>query len=328
PANAKFVLIDDEPAAADAIDGARHLVATDRRGSNPAGVERGHAMDPGSDVRAPNLGLGKYSWWPIAAGTDVLQYRPRVRGVHRIWLSWGTGHASHTEDAEYWLDNDGDLKTKQDQTLLARVNQKQFSDGEEAVVAKSLWSGFLNAGIHELSPTSSVVLRCGQTGTAITADVVLVTSVNAASVTEPAGDVANSTSKPLRPHLRPPVDSKHNVDSFSAVDAKFVRFTVESTNSSQPCIDELEIFSGDMNVALASHGSKATASGSLAGYELHKLEHINDGRYGNGRSWISSESGRGWVQIELPAVTKIQRIEWSRDREGGFSDRTAIGYRI
>ena len=53
------------------------------------------------------------------------------------------------------------------------------------------------------------------------------------------------------------------------------------------------------NVALASAGGRATASSTLPGHAIHKLEHINDGRYGNEWSWISNEPRRGWVQIAL-----------------------------
>tara|TARA_R110002072_G_scaffold173600_2_gene328441 strand:+ start:241028 stop:243808 length:2781 start_codon:yes stop_codon:yes gene_type:complete len=130
------------------------------------------------------------------------------------------------------------------------------------------------------------------------------------------------------PGLRDAVTAKHNVDSFEAVEAKFVRFTILKTNSSQPCIDELEVFSEKTNVALASTGAIATCSSSLPGYEIHKLEHINDGVYGNKRSWISNESGAGWVQIEFPKPTMINRVEWARDREGRYSDRVATEYRI
>jgi hypothetical protein len=58
------------------------------------------------------------------------------------------------------------------------------------------------------------------------------------------------------------------------------------------------------------------------------LEHLNDGRYGNSRSWISNEVGKGWVQIELKEPTTIDRIVWGRDREGKFTDRLAVRYRI
>lgn len=128
--------------------------------------------------------------------------------------------------------------------------------------------------------------------------------------------------------LREAVTAMHNVDSFEALKAKFVRFTILKTSSSQPCIDELEIFSGKTNVALASAGAIAACSSALPGYEIHKLKHVNDGVYGNKRSWISNESGSGWVQIEFPKPTTINRVEWARDREGRYSDRVATEYRI
>src|SRR6185436_20533406 len=71
-----------------------------------------------------------------------------------------------------------------------------------------------------------------------------------------------------------------------------------------------------------------TASGTFVGSERHKLEHINDGKYGNERSWISNEQGKGWVQIELAEKTIINHIVWARDREGVYADRLPIEYRI
>lgn len=133
---------------------------------------------------------------------------------------------------------------------------------------------------------------------------------------------------PSDPGLRDAVTAKHNVDAFAPVEAKFVRFTILKTNASQPCIDELEIFSGDTNVALASAGAVATCSSSLPGYPIHQLKHVNDGVYGNKRSWISNEAGRGWVQIEFPKTQTIDRVEWARDRESKYGDRVAIEYRI
>jgi mono/diheme cytochrome c family protein len=127
---------------------------------------------------------------------------------------------------------------------------------------------------------------------------------------------------------RPAVNFAANEDAFAPVEAKFVRFTILATTGGEPCLDELEVWAGDRNVALAAHGTRATASGSLAGYEIHKLEHLNDGRVGNGRSWISSEAGRGWVQLEFPRVERISRVVWGRDREGQFKDRLPTQYRI
>ena len=127
---------------------------------------------------------------------------------------------------------------------------------------------------------------------------------------------------------RPAVTARGNEELFEATPAKYVRFTIDETNGGEPCIDELEIFSDSINVALATTGAKPTASGTLAGYEFHKLEHLNDNRGGNSRSWISNENGKGWVQIELPKVKQISRIAWARDRDGQFGDRVATKYRI
>lgn len=127
---------------------------------------------------------------------------------------------------------------------------------------------------------------------------------------------------------RPAVEARVNEDSFPASDARFLRFTILATSGGEPCLDELEAWSGQRNVALASVGTKPSASGTLAGYEIHKLEHVNDGRPGNGRSWISSQAGQGWVQLEFPRIERVDRVVWGRDREGQFKDRVATRYRI
>ncbi len=120
------------------------------------------------------------------------------------------------------------------------------------------------------------------------------------------------------------------VERFAPTKARFLRMTIQATNSAEPCIDELEVFTSGAkpeNVALASRGTKAKASGSLPGFAIHKLEHVNDGRYGNSFSWISNEPGRGWIELELPQDFEIDRIVWSRDREPAqYKDRTATKY--
>ena len=139
----------------------------------------------------------------------------------------------------------------------------------------------------------------------------------------------------LLPDLRAPVNARLNEERFEPVKARWIRFTVRNTNNgSEPCLDELEVFSAERpgqparNVALASSGAKATSSGDYAGNPKHKLEHIHDGRYGNDRSWISNQRGRGWVMIELPRPIAIDRIVWGRDRKQGFGDRVPTRYWI
>ena len=138
----------------------------------------------------------------------------------------------------------------------------------------------------------------------------------------------------LLDQLRPPVNASRNIERFRPVRARFVRFTIRNTNSSEPCLDELEIYTAAApgrparNVALASQGAKATSSGNYGPHPFHKLAHINDGRYGNSHSWISNQPGRGWVQLELPETVIIDRIEWGRDRQQKFRDRLPTRYWI
>ncbi len=130
---------------------------------------------------------------------------------------------------------------------------------------------------------------------------------------------------------RPPVNHRRNVEEFPTVEARFIRFTFQKTNGGQPCIDELEIYGPGAparNLALAENGARASASGSLDEYRIHALRHINDGIYGNAHSWICNTIRDGWVEIELPAPTPINRIIWSRDREGKYQDRMATDYRV
>lgn len=127
------------------------------------------------------------------------------------------------------------------------------------------------------------------------------------------------------PNLRDPVNATLNVENFSMIEARFVRFTIRETNSGQPCLDELMVFDPEgQNVAL---GASPTASGSLPGYPIHQLEHINDGLIGNEHSWICHKKN-GWVQLEFETPQPIERIEWARDRNGVNTDRLATDYLI
>ena len=128
---------------------------------------------------------------------------------------------------------------------------------------------------------------------------------------------------------RSPVNAKRNVDRFAPVTAKSIRFTINKTNNLEPCIDELEVFdTAGKNVALASRGTKATASGNAPVSDNHKLEHINDGQYGNAHSWMSSEIGGGWVELTFDQPRTIERVVWGRDRDEKYNDRLAIEYSI
>ncbi len=268
----------------------------------------------------PNLGES-YTYWAKRVDTDLMEWSPRVSGRYRIWLSWGTGHASHAKDASYWLDRDGDLITRSDQTLLAEVDQR-FGEGQPGETPeRSQWSGLLFAGAHALTDSSRIVLRSGETEAPVTADLLVLQREDSAPEERPS---------PAAPRLRSAVDGARNVERIPAVRARRVRFTVTRTNSVEPCIDELEIYASgtDRNVALAATGAVPRASSEYPSSDIHKIVHVNDGIHGNSRSWISNEVGGGWVEIELPETTSIDRIVWGRDRERRFADRLALGYRI
>jgi hypothetical protein len=128
---------------------------------------------------------------------------------------------------------------------------------------------------------------------------------------------------------RPMINARENADRFAPTNAKRVRFTIKATNNLEPCIDELEVFNtrGE-NVALATAGTLRKSGGDIGVAERHELRFINDGRYGNGRSWMAKEQGKGWVELEFKQEQTIERVVWGRDREGKFTDRLAIDYQI
>ena len=111
--------------------------------------------------------------------------------------------------------------------------------------------------------------------------------------------------------------------SFPTQEARFVRLMIKASAGGQPCVDELEVYSEGKqeNLALASRGAKATASSCLPGYDVHQVAHLNDGRYGNSRSWIAAGQENEWAQIELPQPATLSKVVFSRDREGRYRDR-------
>ena len=135
----------------------------------------------------------------------------------------------------------------------------------------------------------------------------------------------------LKEPRRAPVNVRRNIENFAPTRARFVRFNVFATNDAiEPCLDELEIYTaGDHSQNVAGlPGVKTSASSEYPNNPIHKIPHVNDGLYGNSRSWISQEPGKGWIQVELPEAVTIDRIVWGRDREEKYRDRLAVSYRI
>lgn len=271
------------------------------------GTEFGQANDPGDSTRLPNLGES-YRYWKAekdAAAKDFFSWNPRVTGKQRVWISWAAW-TTHAKDARYILDLDGDANTQNDQTEIASVDQSKFADGSGAIPGQKRWSGFKYAGTYALTKDSILILRSGKLGGPTVADAVLF-------------EETDSAQPGAQPHLRAPVSHLANHESFDAVKAKYLRFSIRATSGGQPCIDELEVFSTGAkprNVALARNGAKVTASDVFSDgtNPIHQIAHANDGLYGNAKSWISKNAGKGWLQIEFPREERINSVVWSRDR--------------
>ena len=320
----KRVLVDDDlppPTKPDAIGCVQiEQPANGKPIDYSPGTEAGQLSDLGDSTRLPNLGES-YRYWSAKSdevGKNFFSWNPRVSGKQRLWLSWGAW-TTHAKDARYILDLDGDANTKEDQKEIAVVDQSKFADGSGAIPEQKRWSGFKYAGTHVLTKDSILILRSGKLGGPTVADAVLF---------EESADAQAAS----QPHLRAPVTHLANHESFDAVKAKFVRFTIHATNGGQPCIDELEVFAGGKNVALAKHGAKVTASDVFAdgSNSIHQIAHANDGLYGNAKSWIA-KGAKGWLQIELPSEETISSVVWSRDRsEKGkaYQDRLSTNYLV
>jgi hypothetical protein len=145
--------------------------------------------------------------------------------------------------------------------------------------------------------------------------------------------LADKAAPPLaQPSLRPAIGPGPNEENFVPQLARFLRFTITASSGSQPCIDELEVYNkGGANVA---RQARVKVSGTFEDgrHSKHRMEFINDGRYGNDRSWISKEPGRGWIEMEFTQPQELVRVIFSRDRSGSggqrFKDRLVTGYRV
>lgn len=308
-----------EISATRALGWTEHLKASRGVGTLVDSSQRGGSRDPGNASRHPNLGGATYRWWDTESGRPIVRYHLGATGAIRLWASWGCGWETHCQDAIYAFDADGDWQTADDRVNLATVDQRHFADGSVAPQGMPLHSGLLDLGVVQATESSTLFVVSGNTGTAITTDVVIVEPV-----------LENVTLVPS-PALRSPIVSTQNELRFPPVMANRVRMVIEAAGGSEPCLDEFEVWtagSPSINVAAASRGAIATSAGDLQGYAIHRLEHVNDGQYGNDHSWISATADRGMIEIEWPETVSIDRIVWGRDRSGGFKDRTATRWSI
>ena len=131
--------------------------------------------------------------------------------------------------------------------------------------------------------------------------------------------------------VRPPVAFERNEEPFDPVYATHVRIVINATSgNAKPCLDELEVYGADrsQNLALARAGARASAASVVPKNDFHQIHHLNDGIYGNARSWVSNEQGTGQASIDLGGRKRVQLVVWGRDRTGIYEDRLAVRYTI
>lgn len=124
-------------------------------------------------------------------------------------------------------------------------------------------------------------------------------------------------------------------EHFPPVVAKYVRLTVFETDAKRngAAFDEIEIYStpeggSSDNVAQATKGGKATSSGAWS--NAGDASVLIDQKFGGKSVWVSDKrpTPENWVQIELGAPTKIDRVTWSRDRRLAAKDAKAHAVRL
>ena len=129
--------------------------------------------------------------------------------------------------------------------------------------------------------------------------------------------------------------SQPNVIPFDSIQAKFLRFVVYSSHNGDPAIDELLIYGTDDEDApnLARINVKRVAASScIVGYDIHRTENVVDGNFGNAASWVAGKTptceNPEWIEIEWNDPVVVNRVVFSRDRQGEYADRVPLHFEI
>jgi hypothetical protein len=104
---------------------------------------------------------------------------------------------------------------------------------------------------------------------------------------------------------------------FKPVSTKAIRVRFKMTNL---FIDELEVLGPDaqnLNLALASRGTKVSGSPEKGFETRNPIQRINDGKYGTmiWRAQVEKDESRPWVQFEFEEAETINRLRVSNNRE-------------
>jgi hypothetical protein len=120
--------------------------------------------------------------------------------------------------------------------------------------------------------------------------------------------------------FRPAVDLKLTEESFKPVTARFIRLQIKRTaNGSAAGLEEIEVWSGSSNVALKGKVTASSTRKADDDAEAYSAKLLNDGKFD--RRWFADTGGLVTLTVELPEPAAIDRVSWSRDRQGGFQGR-------
>lgn len=123
---------------------------------------------------------------------------------------------------------------------------------------------------------------------------------------------------------RPAVAREGTEEKFAPVEAKYLRMNIEaSAGGGNAQLDELEIFSGVRNVALASNGATVEAVSRVSGEgkSHYPPTFVIDGKYAE-RWFADSKSSQ--LTVAFAKQERIERIFFSKDRPLGDA-RTLTG---
>jgi len=122
---------------------------------------------------------------------------------------------------------------------------------------------------------------------------------------------------------RPAADSRLTEERFAVEKIRWVRLRIlRNSANSVAAIDEIEVWSGSRNVALALAGTKLVAGSERradGNAEAYSAALLNDGKFD--RRWFAANSGPVDITMELARAEAVDRVSWSRDREGGFQGK-------
>ena len=144
------------------------------------------------------------------------------------------------------------------------------------------------------------------------------------SLREAAEERVRANREDILGRYRPRVDQAGTEETFEPTVARYVRLQVtrSTANRNRVDLDEFAIFAANSTGRNVALDGKATASGTRvdsASPDTYSPSNLVDGKHD--RRWISTNGMPAWIQIELAQPERIDRVEWSSDRLGGFGGR-------